>query len=325
VELRTLIAAAGQRGVHLVCAAGAEAIAAAALLGKALRRAHIATAGVSVLGWGERVDSPATRAWLADAPALLLVGLPAARALGDVPQLSIDARPARGSDGEPLAARAFALGETLAQLGDASWCAAVGLVERSGSHVLVERARSRHALSDLSAIAALLDAAARGPDPATDSLAAVEMLIATPDPRRFVGSVAAELLRRTQELVRAELMRTTRLRPRPGFGVVVVEYDSACHVEDLVAERWRGLRPGTVVLVANHGAGAGLVALTARAALPEAVDDRLGRLHAALGDEGAALVDADTWTRLRAQLGVTAPAAVEPAAAAAFELSALPN
>jgi hypothetical protein len=127
-------------------------------------------------------------------------------------------------------------------------------------------------------------------------------------------------LRRTQLVVHSELARATRVRPRPGFGVVVVEYESACHLEDLVAERWRGLRAGTVVLVANHGAVDGMVAVTARAAVREALD----RLRYALSDEGTTLLDPATWEQLRQRLGV-APAAIERIGDGAFELSALPN
>ncbi|HEX6837201.1 MAG TPA: hypothetical protein VF334_11545, partial [Polyangia bacterium] len=103
-------------------------------------------------------------------------------------------------------------------------------------------------------------------------------------------------------------------------GVVVVEYDSACRLEDLVAARWRGLRPGTVVLVANHGAVDGMVAVTARAAVREALD----RLRYALDDEGTTLIDPETWAQLLQRLGV-APAPPERLAAGAFELSALLN
>ena len=309
------VAAAGARGVHVVCGAGPEGIAAAALLGKALERARVKHAGTTVLAYGERVDSPVVQEWLADAPPLVLVGLHGRRAAGGGPQLAIDA-----DAGEPLAARAFRLGETLAMLGDATWCAAIGLVGRAEPHALIERALGRHEREELAAIAALLDAAARGPDPALESLTAGEMLIAAPDPRRFLGSVPAEVLRRTQALVAAELARATRVRPRAGFGVVVVEYDSACRLEDLVAERWRGLRPGTVVLVANHGAVEGAVAVTARAAVREALD----RLRYALNDEGTTLLDPETWATLRQRLGVP-PAPIERIGDAAPELSALPN
>ncbi|MGZ3430028.1 MAG: hypothetical protein ACXVCV_25430, partial [Polyangia bacterium] len=201
------------------------------------------------------------------------------------------------------------------------WCAAIGLVGGTRPHVRVERALGRHARADLIAIAGLVDAAARGPEPAFESLNAVEMLIAASEPRRFLDSLPAEVLRRTQELVRAELTRATRIRPRPGFGVVVVEYESACHLEDLVAERWRGLRPGTVVLVANHGAGDGQVAVTARAAVPEALE----RLRGALGDEGSTLLDYDTWTQLRDRLGVAAVDIDRLGSGGAVELSALLN
>jgi hypothetical protein len=312
--LAQLVAAASARGVHIVCDAGPEGIAATALFEKAFKRAKVKHAGTTVLGCGERVDSAAVQEWLGDAPALLLVGLRGRRALVDAPQLSVDA------DGEPLTARAFALAETLAPLGDATWCAAVGLVGHAEPHALVERALARHTRDDLVAIAGLLDAAARGPEPALESLSAAEMLAAAPDPHRFLDSVPAEVLRRTQALVRAELARATRVRPRPGFGVVVVEYESACRLEDLVAARWRGLRPGTVVLVANHGAVEGMVAVTARAAVREALD----RLRYALDDEGTTLIDPETWAQLLQRLGV-APAPPEPLAAGAFELSALLN
>src|SRR5207248_952316 len=131
-------AAAG--GVHIVCAAGPEGVAAAALFAKAFKRARIKHAGTTVLGIGARVDSPAARTWLADAAALLLVGLRVRRRVGDMPHLWIDAE-----DGEPLAARAFRLAESLAILGDASWCAALGLVGRVEPHALVDRALARHA------------------------------------------------------------------------------------------------------------------------------------------------------------------------------------
>ena len=314
-ELRGFLRAFGGRGVHLVCAAGPEGVAAAAVVGKALARAHIERRGLTVLSYGERMGSPPVRAWLADAPALVLVGLHVDRTLGEVPQLSITT-----GRREPLAERAFRLGEMLAPLGDASWCAAVGLVGRAEPHALVERARAHHAYANLAAIANLLDAAGRGPQPARESLAAAELLTAAPAPRRFLAGEEADALRHTEQLVHAELARATRLRPRPGFGVVVIEYDSACRLEDRVAERWRGLRPGTVVLVANHGAAAGLVAVAARAAVPEALD----RLRGTLGDEGTTLLDGETWAQLRQRLGV-APAPGEADSDGAFELSALPN
>ena len=309
------VGAVDERGVHIVCAAGPEGVAAGALLGKALLRAGLRLGGISALGFGEPIDSAAVRDWLADAAALVLVGFDGRRARVDVPQWSLDA-----AEDEPLTARAFAEGEALVWLGDATWCAAIGLVGRAEPQLLVERALGRHARSELEAIAALLDAAARGPEPALESLNAAQMLMVASDPRRFLGSVPAEALRQTQALVAAEVARTSRVRPRPGYGVVVVEYGSACRIEDVVAERWRGLRPGTVVLVANHGAVAGAVAVTARAAVREALD----RLRYALDDEGTTLLDPDTWAQLKQRLGVPPPA-VERDPSGACELSALPN
>jgi hypothetical protein len=289
-------------GVHIVCAAGPAGVAAGAVLARALRRADVYIAGLTIISYGERVESPAWRGWLADAPSLLLVGLDVKRPLfGDKPQLQVDAAP-----GEPLAARAYRLAETLAPLGDATWCAAVGLIDDDVPHVLIERALGRHTRVDLVHIAELLDAGARGPDPACESLMALEMLSAATDPRRFLESVPGQLLARTQSLVRSELNRAARIRPRPGFGAVVVEYESRCYLEDLVAARWRGLRPGTAVLVANWGGVDNMVAVTARSAAPEALD----RLRGTLGDEGRALLSPEAWEELRARLGV-APVIIE--------------
>ncbi len=177
--------------MHVVCAAEPAALAAAATLARALERARIDVAGLTVVGIGERVDSPTYRAWLADAPALLVVGLGTPRPLSAaIPQFAVDGERAPGA-WEPLAARAFRLGATLAQLADASWCAAVGLVERAEPHALVEQALARQVRADLEAVAALLDAAARGAEPAAESLMAVEMLAAASDPRRFLASVPA--------------------------------------------------------------------------------------------------------------------------------------
>ena len=61
-----------------------------------------------------------------------------------------------------------------------------------------------------------------------------------------------------------------------------------------------------------------MVAVTARAAVPEALD----RLRAALGDEGATLLDPETWAELLSRLGV-APLPIERADATG--LSALLN
>jgi hypothetical protein len=319
VELGQFLHALPDDGVHIVCAAGPAAIAAAAILGKALKRGDVPLAGLTVVSYGERVDAPAWRGWFGAAPALLVIGLGVTRPLaGNVPQLAVDFRPGappETGDDEPLAARAFRLAESIARVGDASWCAAVGLLPGSPSHALVELALGRYDRAELGSISELLDAAARGPAPSSESLIAADMLIAVPDPHRFSASLAAEALRRTQLLVRSELVRAASIRPQAGFGVVVVEYSSACSVEDLVAARWRGLRPGTAVLVANHGAVDGMVAVTARAAVPEALE----RLRPALGEEGRALLTPESWRELRARLGV-ADSGVERRAGSAASL-----
>jgi hypothetical protein len=310
IELSGFMRAVADTGVHVVVAGGAAELAAGALLLKAMQRATIRVDGVSVIGWGEQLSGPMLRRWLAGSRALLVVGADSARPLfDDVPQLTIAHDPAAG--GEPLAARAFRLGETLAPLGDAAWCAAAGLGaavdDRAPPHALVERALGRHSRDELLQLGELLDGATRGPEPAREMLSALEMLAAAPDVRRFLDSEPGQLLIRNLALVRQQTARASRLSPRAGLGVLVVEYDSPCRIEDLVAQRWRGLRPGVAVLVANHGGVAGQVAVTARAALPEALE----RLHSVVGDDGHALLPPAEWSQLLSRLGVTA-APIEP-------------
>lgn len=296
--------AVAESGVHLVVAGGAAELAAGALVLKAMQRADVRLDGVSVIGWGEELSGAALKSWLAGAPALVVVGGRAAQPLlADVPQLTIFAD-AANDDGEPLVARAFRLGETLTPLADATWCAAAGLAaavdDVAPPHALVERALARHSRDELLQLADLLDSATRGPEPAREMLAALEMLAAAPDLRRFIDSEPGRLLVRNAALVRQQAALACRLAPRAGFGVLVVEYDSPCRIEDLVAQRWRGLRPGTVVIVANHGGVAGHVAVTARAALPEALE----RLHSVVGEAGHALLAPMQWNQLLARLGV---------------------
>jgi hypothetical protein len=273
VELLGFLRAA-TGGVHIVCATGTQSVAAASVVAKAIRRAGVGLSGLTAVGLGERPDSPTARAWLHDAPSLLRIGLGVDGTL----QLSID-----GDAGEPLAARAFRLAQTITHVGDASWCAAVGLIRCAPSHFLVERAIGRCARVELEHIAELIDGAARAPEPAALSLMTVEMLADAVDPRRFLASVPAAYLRHAHTQVRAELQRVARIRPRPGLCALVVEYDSECRVEDLVAACWRGLRPGTSVLVANHGAVAGKVCVF---------------------DGETTLVDRDAWAERLERLGV---------------------
>ncbi|HWE29288.1 MAG TPA: hypothetical protein VHB97_14865 [Polyangia bacterium] len=298
--------AVAESGVHLVVAGGAAELAAGALVLKAMQRADVRLDGVSVIGWGEALSGATLKTWLHGAPALVVVGGRSAQPLlADVPQLAIANDPA-ANDGEPLVARAFRLCETLTPLADATWCAAAGLGaavdDVAPPHTLVERALARHSRAELVQLAELLDGATRGPEPAREMLTALEMLAAAPDPRRFLDSEPGQLLVRNVALVRQQAALACRLRPRAGFGVLVVEYDSPCRIEDLDAQRWRGLRPGTAVLVANHGGVAGHVAVTARAALPEALE----RLHAVVGDAGHTLLPPMQWSQLLARLGVVA-------------------
>lgn len=283
VELLELLRAADAAGVHLVCAAGPAAVAAAAIVSRALARAGRKLAGLTVLGYGEPADSPVTRRWLAGAPALLRIGL------GDGPPLLDGARELAidGARGEPLAARAFRMAAAVTQVGDACWCAAVGLIRAEPSHVLVERAIARCARVELEHIAELLDGAARSPEPAALSLMAAEMLASASEPRGFLASVQAGYLQRAHAHVRAELARVARVRPRPGFCSLVVEYESDCRVEDLVAACWRGLRPGTSVLVANHGAVDGGISVFADGAMTVVARDEWAARRERLGVETA--------------------------------------
>ena len=298
--------AIAESGAHVVVSGGAAELAAGALVLKAMQRANIRLDGVSVIGWGEELSSAALATWLRGVPALVVIGGRSAQPLlADVPQLTLFDDPA-SNEGEPLSARAFRLGETLSSLADATWCAAAGMAatvaEVAPPHALVERALHRHARAELAQLAELLDGATRGPEPAREMLAALEMLAAAPDPRRFLDSEPGQLLLRNVVLVRQQTALACKLTPRAGFGVLVVEYDSPCRIEDLVAQRWRGLRPGTAVLVANHGGVAGHVAVAARAALPEALE----RLHSVVGEAGHALLPPPAWSQLLSRLGVDA-------------------
>jgi hypothetical protein len=297
-ELEAFLHTLGRRGVQLVTTGARACLAATALLGKALKRAGVPLSGLTTASLGLSLDEPEARAVLHTAPALLVVGagrggrrLPEA-----VPQLIID-----GAPDEPLVARALRLAGTLGAGDELAWVAALGLVQDQRQHPIVARATAQHRRADLVHVAELLDAAGRSPMPGMMSVMAMELLMAAPDPVRFLAAEPCELLRKCQAIVTAELGQATRVRPRAGHAaVLVVEYDSACRLEDWVAARWRGLKAGTVVLVANHGWVEGRVAVVARCGSPET----LAQLCLPLGAGDAALLSLGAWADLLARLGV---------------------
>jgi hypothetical protein len=174
------------------------------------------------------------------------------------------------------------------------------LVADEQNHPLVTRASAIHGLEEIGRVRQLLDAAARGPEPAAGGLLALELLIAVADPDRFLRSELIEPLRGWQAEVQSELARALRVHARAGRNVVLLEYESRCRIEDLVGARWPGMRPGTVVLVANPGAVEGMVSLHARAAAPEAIEV----LRAALGPECTALVTQPQYQSILTRLGI---------------------
>jgi hypothetical protein len=212
-------------------------------------------------------------------------------------------------------ARALRLASALGDCEGLAWVAALGLMHDHRAHPIVTRATAQHRRADLLHVSDLLDAAGRSPMPGMMSVMAMELLMAAPDPARFLAAEPCDLLRKCQAIVAAELSQAARVHPRAGHAaVLVVEYDSACRIEDWVAARWRGLKAGTVVLVANHGWVEGRVAVVARCASPEA----LAQLCLPLGAGDAALLSLGAWADLLARLGV--PPALLNARAGQHEL-----
>jgi hypothetical protein len=304
-------AVASVGGVHLLAYGDAAGLAATALLLRALRRSDTSVAALGAWSRGHGTETPGLRRWLRVARGLIVVGGPTAEVqrLGradDLPRLVVAA-----SDDETLTERAFRLGERLVLLADATWVAAAGMPRAAWgvpAHALIERTLARHTRDDVVAVSELLEAAGRGPHAAGTSLLAVEQLATASDPRQLLGSRAGQLLRANAQIVHAEAARAAATRPIAATGgqLLVVEYASPCRIEELVAERWRGLRPGTAVLVAGHHPTDGQVTLLARAAAPEALE-RLDLFAPGLAAGGTACLSAGDWLHLRARLGLTAP------------------
>jgi hypothetical protein len=324
-------AVASLGGVHLLAYGDPTGLAGAALLLRALRRSELPLAALGVWSRGMGTDSPGLQRWLNAARGLIVVGGPESdvQRLGradDLPRLVINE-----SADEPLSARAFRLGERLALLADAVWVAAVGLPRAAWgvpAHALIERALARHSRDELARVNELLEAAGRGPHAAGTSLLAIEQLATTADPRVLLGSRAGHLLHANAQIVHAETARAGATRPIAASGgrLLVIEYVSPCRIEELVAARWRGLRPGTAIIVAGHHPTRGEVTLVARAAAPEALEP-LGLYAPGLAAGGCAVLSAADWSRLRARLGIFAPAPAldEPVAMPASIASPLMN
>jgi hypothetical protein len=314
IELLGFARATAARGVQLVTAGDQASLAAAAVLGKALKRVGVPLTGLTVASAATRLDDAEALAAMREAAALLVVGgaVPGQLLIEGVRQFSVAA-----AAGEPICAVALRLAETIANA-DAGWVAALGLLDHRRPHAITQQALTRHTRDDLQRVVDLLDAAGRSPMPGMMCVMALELLIVAPDPRRFLAAEPSDLLRKCQAIVAGELVRAAHLRPRPGHAAVVIEYDSACRVEDLVAQRWRGLRPGTAVIVANHGWVEGRVAVVARSASPDALEP----LRPTLGDAGEALLSLPAWADLLARLGVP-PAPIVATAEPALDFAEL--
>ena len=240
--------------------------------------------------------------WLADAPALLLVGLRVRRSVGDMPQLCDRRRRARAAERARLPPRrnpGHARRRHLVRRARPASAAPSRTCSSSARCRATRRA-------ELATIAELLDAAARGPEPAP-RVAQRRSRCWWPRPSRAAfrqrarrGACAAR-----QRIVRAELARATRVRPRARL-----------------RRRRRRVRQRLPPRRSGRRALARPARRHRRARRQPRRRRRHGRRHRArrrargarspalraVGDEGTTLLDPDTWA-------AAAPAARRRAAA----------
>jgi len=207
------------------------------------------------------------------------------------------------------------LGETIADISDLAWIAAIGTISDLGERApfdLLAAAKREHGAKWLKEATTLVNAARRSSRHNAE-LAATALLNHT-SPRELVESQRDEVrqMREAREFVAGEFAEAKKAAPKFSGEVALVRVRSSCQVHPLIAQIWRTRLPKYFVLVANDGYVEGRVNFSARSTGSRSVLDFLESLEIDLPEgsygrghdhaSGGSLL-IDDWNRLLLHLG----------------------
>ena len=209
---------------------------------------------------------------------------------------------------------AYWLGESIADVSDLDWIAAIGAISDLGDRApfdLVAEAKKKYGTKWLKEATTLVNAARRSSR--HDASLAASALLNHSGPRELVESDQPEVtqMREARTLVAAEFATAKKAAPKFAGEVALVRVSSSCQVHPLIAQIWRSRLPKYYVLVANEGYMGGRINFSARSSGERSVLDFLQSLDIDLEDtygrghdhaSGGSLSIED-WNRLLRHLG----------------------
>lgn len=164
---------------------------------------------------------------------------------------------------------AWRCANTVADIGDLLWLAAIGVIGDLGEKASFEEladAKRLYCTTTLREVTSLVNAPRRAS--AGNSWPGFELLMKAESPREAISDIYPEtaLLRRAREEVNMALQAARRIAPKIKNGVALIVLDSPCQLHPLVAQAWRGRLKNNIVVVANRGYRPGWVHFSVRSA-----------------------------------------------------------
>lgn len=321
----------GQRQV-LLCHGDADGLAAGVTLCRALQRAGLPHMELVATGKGEGAWSEGTLERLVpmhpqvlfildlgSRPKPIFPGLPTLlidhhRSLGVPPGATLVSS-FKWRPNPCTAALAYWLADSIAEVQDLDWIAAVGIVGDMGEHATLEplpQARERYGRPVLRETTSLLNAARRSAS--GDASVALAALLAAREPADIAHGRLPEAreLAEMRQAFNASLAEARRVAPAFSGRIALIRVRSPFQVHPILAQTWRGRLPEHIVMVANDGYLPGRVSFSLRTSLDvsllefmEAFRSSLDATEFGYGHDKATggILSAEEFGRLLAMIG----------------------
>lgn len=159
------------------------------------------------------------------------------------------------------------LGQTIADIADLDWIAAIGTVSDLGDRApfeLLTAAKRKYTAKYLKEATALINASRRASH--YDPEAAARALLTHSSPKELANSTTAEVeqLRAARAEVKQALAEGRKVAPVFSGQVALIRLNSPCQIHPLIAQSWSTRLPKFIVIAANQGYLPGRVNFSAR-------------------------------------------------------------
>jgi single-stranded-DNA-specific exonuclease len=204
--------------------------------------------------------------------------------------------------------------QTMADISDLDWIAAIGTLSDLGDRVpfeLLNRAKRKYTAKYLKEATALINAARRASH--YDPEMAARALLHHASPKDLVNSTSVDVqhLRDAREEVNVALHEARKAAPTFAGNVALIRMNSPCQIHPLIAQSWRGRLPKYIVIAANEGYMPGRVNFSARSnsanvlqfLRAQQLSDGEGSYGHGHDQASGGTLPLDRWNELLAKLG----------------------